>query len=202
MAQHSISPNRWPPNCALPPSGCWVIIEYGPVERAWILSSTRWCSFMMYIKPTVTGYGNGSPLRPSNSTALPSLLTSTSPSRLGSVEASRPCSSSSLAPSNTGVDTMLFGPLRHAACDVDLPPAVSTPPEVGLQDLADVHPSRHTVGVEDDVHGRAVRQERHVLGGQDLADHTLVAMATRELVTVGDLAFLGDVDADQLVDTR
>src|SRR5262249_27488453 len=35
------------PNCALPPSGCWVTSEYGPIERAWILSSTRWCSFSM-----------------------------------------------------------------------------------------------------------------------------------------------------------
>ena len=33
-----------PPNCALPPSGCCVTSEYGPVERAWILSSTRWWS--------------------------------------------------------------------------------------------------------------------------------------------------------------
>ena len=32
-AHTSISPNRWPPNCALPPSGCWVMSEYGPVER-------------------------------------------------------------------------------------------------------------------------------------------------------------------------
>ena len=40
-AQTSISPRRWPPNWALPPSGCWVTSEYGPVERAWILSSTR-----------------------------------------------------------------------------------------------------------------------------------------------------------------
>ena len=40
-AQTSISPKRWPPNCALPPSGCCVTREYGPVERAWILSSTR-----------------------------------------------------------------------------------------------------------------------------------------------------------------
>ena len=32
---------RWPPNWALPPKGCWVTREYGPVERAWILSSTR-----------------------------------------------------------------------------------------------------------------------------------------------------------------
>ena len=29
------------------PSGCCVIIEYGPVERAWILSSTRCSSFRM-----------------------------------------------------------------------------------------------------------------------------------------------------------
>jgi hypothetical protein len=38
---------RWPPNCALPPSGCWVIRLYGPVDRAWILSSTRWWSLSM-----------------------------------------------------------------------------------------------------------------------------------------------------------
>src|SRR5882724_8005886 len=33
-AQTSISPNRWPPNCALPASGCCVTSEYGPMERA------------------------------------------------------------------------------------------------------------------------------------------------------------------------
>src|ERR1051326_1019152 len=32
-AQTSISPKRWPPNCALPPSGCCVIRLYGPIER-------------------------------------------------------------------------------------------------------------------------------------------------------------------------
>ena len=31
-AHTSISPKRWPPNCALPPSGCWVTSEYGPVR--------------------------------------------------------------------------------------------------------------------------------------------------------------------------
>src|SRR5436305_962596 len=40
-AHTSISPKRWPPNWALPPSGCCVTCEYGPVERACILSSTR-----------------------------------------------------------------------------------------------------------------------------------------------------------------
>jgi hypothetical protein len=39
-AHTSISPNRCPPNCALPPNGCWVINEYGPIDLACILSST------------------------------------------------------------------------------------------------------------------------------------------------------------------
>jgi hypothetical protein len=41
-----------------------VIIEYGPVERAWILSSTRWASLRMYMKPTVIWLSYGSPVRP------------------------------------------------------------------------------------------------------------------------------------------
>ena len=84
---------------------------------------------------------------------------------------------------------------------VDLPAGLGHPPEVGFQDLADVHPSRHTVGVQDDVHRGAVREERHVLDRQDLADDALVAVAPGELVAVGDLALLGHVDPDQLVDT-
>ena len=82
----------------------------------------------------------------------------------------------------------------------DLPAGLGNPAEVGLQDLADVHPSRHTVRVQDDVDRGAVRQERHVLDGQDLADDALVAVASGELVTVGDLALLRHVDPHQLVD--
>ena len=57
MVQHLslIHIYRWPPNCALPPRGCWVTRESGPVERAWILSSTRWWSLRKYIYQTVTG---------------------------------------------------------------------------------------------------------------------------------------------------
>src|SRR6185437_780597 len=33
-AHTSISPKRWPPNCALPASGCCVTNEYGPMLRA------------------------------------------------------------------------------------------------------------------------------------------------------------------------
>src|SRR6185503_6567457 len=94
-AQTSISPKRWPPNCALPPSGCCVTSEYGPVERACILSSTRWCSFSMCMKPTVTGRSNGSPMRPSKSSIWP-LRGSPASSSIALI-------SSSVAPSNTGV---------------------------------------------------------------------------------------------------
>eukprot|EP00963_Diacronema_lutheri_P014574 scaffold3210_cov4495-Pavlova_lutheri.AAC.10 len=40
-AQTSISPTLWPPCFDRPPKGCWVTSEYGPVERACILSSTK-----------------------------------------------------------------------------------------------------------------------------------------------------------------
>ena len=76
------------------------------------------------------------------------------------------------------------------------------PAEVRLEDLADVHPARHAERVEDDVDGRAVLEERHVLLGDDLRDDALVAVAAGELVALGDLALLRDVDADELVHAR
>ena len=71
-----------------------------------------------------------------------------------------------------------------------------------LEDLTDVHAARHTERVEDDVDGRTVRQERHVLGGQDLGDDALVAVAAGHLVADRDLALLGDGHPDQAVDAR
>src|SRR4051812_41487811 len=85
---------------------------------------------------------------------------------------------------------------------VDLPAGLGHPAEVRLEDLADIHPAGHTERVEDDVDRRAVLEERHVLDRQHLGDDALVAVAAGELVTVGDLALLRDVDAHQLVDTR
>ena len=73
---------------------------------------------------------------------------------------------------------------------------------MGLEDLADVHPARHAERVEDDVDRGAVLEERHVLDREDLGDDALVAVPAGELVTVGDLALLRDVDADQLVHAR
>ena len=74
------------------------------------------------------------------------------------------------------------------------------PAEVGLEDLADVHPARHAERVEDDVDRGPVGQERHVLGRQDLGDDALVAVAAGHLVADADLALLGDGHPDQPVD--
>src|SRR3954469_14927703 len=75
-------------------------------------------------------------------------------------------------------------------------------PEVRLEHLADVHTARDTERVEHDVDRRAVGEVRHVLDGEDLGDHTLVAVAAGELVALADLALLTDVDAHELVDAR
>src|SRR5262245_33806947 len=119
-----------------------------------------------------------------------------SPSRLGMVLSSSSVISSSRAPSNTGVATLVPGSALSAPIafgPVDLPASAGHPPEVGLQDLADVHSTGHTERVEDDVDRGAVLQERHVLDRQHLGDDALVAVTTGQLVAVGDLALLGHV---------
>ena len=93
-----------------------------------------------------------------------------------------------------------FGPRTLDAFEI--PALLGHPPEVGLQHLADVHPARHAERVEHDVDRGAVLEERHVLDRQDLGDDALVAVPAGELVAVLDLALLGDVDPDQLVDPR
>src|SRR3954468_8986990 len=91
----------------------------------------------------------------------------------------------------------LLGPLGVA---LDLPAARGGPTEVQLEDLAEVHTTRNTVRVEHDIDRGAVLEERHVLDREDLGDDALVAVAAGELVAVGDLALVGHVDADELVD--
>ena len=120
--------------------------------------------------------------------------------------------SSSRAPSKTGVAVLVPGAPRSApisrsrscqlALALGLPAGLGDPAEVGLEDLADVHAAGDAERVEHDVDRGAVLEERHVLDGQDLGDDALVAVAAGELVAVGDLALLRDVDADQLVDAR
>src|SRR3954469_11928184 len=92
--------------------------------------------------------------------------------------------------------------LRPLGRALDVPALLGGPPEVGLQHLAEVHAARDAHRVEDDVDRRPVGEERHVLDGQDLRDDALVAVTAGELVALGDLALLGDVDHDALVDAR
>ena len=69
-----------------------------------------------------------------------------------------------------------------------------------LQHLTDVHTGGDAQGVENDIQRRAVGQIGHILTRQDAADDALVAVAAGHLVAHADLALLGDVDADHLVD--
>lgn len=68
-----------------------------------------------------------------------------------------------------------------------------------LEHLAEVHSAGHAQGVEHDVDRGAVREEWHILFRKDPGDDTLVAVTAGELVSLGDLAMLGDVDANHLV---
>src|SRR2546421_2847829 len=76
------------------------------------------------------------------------------------------------------------------------------PAEVRLEHLAPVHAARHAEWVEHDVDRGAVRHVRHVLHRHDPGDDALVAVAAGHLVAGRDLALLGDVDPDHLVDAR
>ena len=66
--------------------------------------------------------------------------------------------------------------------------------------LSDIHTRRNAEGVKDDINGSAVRQERHILLTANFGDNALVAVATAHFIADRNLAFLGDIDADLLID--
>src|SRR5690606_41285951 len=99
-----------------------------------------------------------------------------------SVLAPRP-PTSTLFPYTTlfrSVVELLGQPLRPVRVAFDAPTLGSDPAEVGFQHLADVHPSRDAVGVQDDVHRRAVLHERHVLDRSE--EHTSELQSRENLV--------------------
>ena len=65
-----------------------------------------------------------------------------------------------------------------------LPTLCCGPPEVGLQDLAQVHTGRDAKRRKNDVDRSPILHERHLFFGKNLGDHTLVAVTTGELVTL------------------
>ena len=66
--------------------------------------------------------------------------------------------------------------------------AVNGPPQMGLQDLADVHPPGHPERIQYHVNRRTVSEERHVLNRDYLGDDTLVPVTARHLVALIDLS--------------
>src|ERR1017187_3183486 len=75
------------------------------------------------------------------------------------------------------------------------------PPQVGFQNLTDVHTAGNAQRIEDDFHRCSIREVRHVLIGQNARDHTLVSVAAGHLVAHAEFALHGDVDLHQLDDT-
>ena len=59
---------------------------------------------------------------------------------------------------------------------------VGGPAHQALKDLSDIHPARHTQGVEHDVDRRAIGQVGHVLQREDAANDALVAMGVRFII--------------------
>src|SRR4051812_20632404 len=99
------------------------------------------------------------------------------------------------------LDLRLDGAVENGRREVETERA-SGPPEVRLENLSDVHARRNAERVEHDPDGRAIRQVRHVLLGEDAADDALVAVASGHLVADTQLALHGDVNLDHLDDTR
>jgi len=73
---------------------------------------------------------------------------------------------------------------------------------MGLQNLTDVHASRHTQGVKNDIHGGAICQEWHILYGDDLGNDALVTVASSHFVACHNLAALRHADAHDALHAR
>ena len=78
----------------------------------------------------------------------------------------------------------------------------TTPTEVGLEDLTDVHAARNAERVQHDVDRATVLRVRHVLFRHDAGDDALVAVASGHLVADLKLALDGDVDLHHLDHAR
>ena len=96
-------------------------------------------------------------------------------------------------------DLILFGAIEYWRDRLE-PEAACRPPEVRLENLADIHASRHAQRVEDDLDRRAIGQERHVFDRHHTRDHTLVAVSARHLVALSELALLSHAHTHQLID--
>src|SRR5437763_6761694 len=97
------------------------------------------------------------------------------------------------------LDVGLAGAVEHRRRELEAE-NLAGPPEVGLQDLADVHTAGNAQRIQHDLDGRAVRHVGQILLRQDAGDDALVTVAAGHLVAHLQLALHGDVDLDQLDD--
>ncbi len=79
---------------------------------------------------------------------------------------------------------------------------VSSPAQVGFEDLADVHSRRHAKRIQNDFGRRPIRQIRHVFFGKNPGDHSLVAVAACHLVANRELALHRDVNLHEFDHAR
>ena len=98
---------------------------------------------------------------------------------------------------------ILNGHIGSAVKDRRLHPEaqqLGRPAQVGLQDLAQVHPGGHADGIKNNIHWRAVGQEGHILRGGDNGYNPLVTVAAGQLIADGYLPPLGHPYLHPLVD--
>src|SRR5579875_1796443 len=69
-----------------------------------------------------------------------------------------------------------------------------------LHNLANIHTVRHTKRIQNDIHRRTIRQERHILNGQHPRDDALIAMTPGHLIARANLTLLRNAHAYQLID--
>ena len=76
------------------------------------------------------------------------------------------------------------------------------PTQMNFKHLTDIHPSRHTQRIQDQIHRRSVFEERHILHRDNLGNNALIAMAAGHLISGSDLAALGNRDTHHHIHTR
>src|SRR5688572_4235998 len=100
-----------------------------------------------------------------------------------------------------GLDFSLQSAVEYWCCVIQAE-CLCGPAKMGFENLPDVHSRRYAKRIKYDLDGFSIGKVRHILFGQDPGDNALVAVAAGHLVANGKLALHGDVDFDQLDDSR
>ncbi len=99
-----------------------------------------------------------------------------------------------------GFDLVFCCAIKHRGNGAEAQ-AFGRPAKVNFQHLTDIHTSRNTERIQDDIHRRAIFKERHVFHRDDLGNNTLITMTACHFITRGDLAALGNRDTHHHIHT-